>query len=51
MTWLGGEVCVPSAWRNSESTMMMRVKAVIMSRIAGRKVSAVRKSSVWIDSV
>ena len=37
-TWFGGDVCVPSAWRSSDSTMMMRVKPVIISSTAGRKV-------------
>lgn len=50
MTWLGGEACVPSAWRNSDSTMTMRVNAVIISRMAGRKDSAVKNSSVWIGT-
>ncbi len=49
-TWLGGEVWVPSAWRSSESTMMMRVKLVIISSMAGRKLRPVSSSSVWIDS-
>jgi hypothetical protein len=47
---LGGEVCVPRAWRSSESTMMMRVKLVIISSSAGRKVMLVSSSRVWIDS-
>ena len=50
-TWLGGDVCVPSACRSSDSTMMMRVNPVIISSAAGMKVSAVSVSSVWIDSV
>ena len=50
-TWLGGACTVPSAWRSSDSTMMMRVNEVIISRIAGRNVSEVRNSSVWIVSV
>jgi hypothetical protein len=41
---------VPSAWRSSDSTMMMRVKLVIISSAAGRKVSAVIRSSVWTGS-
>jgi hypothetical protein len=32
------------AWRSRESTMTMRVKAVIISNTAGRKVSAVSSS-------
>ncbi|EXI84493.1 MAG: hypothetical protein AW12_02445 [Candidatus Accumulibacter sp. BA-94] len=50
-TWFGGEVCVPSACRSSERTMMMRVKLVIISSAAGMKVSAVSVSSVCTDSV
>ena len=49
-TWLGGAVGVPMAWRSKDNTMMMRVKPVIISNSAGRKVSAVRNSSVWIGS-
>src|SRR3954454_7474461 len=33
--WLGGNCCVPMAWRRSDSTITMRVKLVIMIRIAG----------------
>ena len=46
MTWLGGDDCVPSAWRSRLSTMTMRVKPVIIISIAGRKDSVVRISSV-----
>ncbi len=49
-TWLGGADWVPSAWRSSDSTMTIRVKPVIMSRMAGRKDSAVKNSSVWIGT-
>ena len=49
-TWFGGAACVPSAWRSSDSTMTMRVKLVISSSTAGRKLSAVKKSSVWIGT-
>ena len=42
----GGVVAVPSAWRKSESTMMMRVKLVIISTIAGRNDSIVSSSIV-----
>ena len=40
-TWFGGVVGVPSAWRRIDSTMMMRVNAVIISSIAGSSVSTV----------
>ena len=50
ITWLGGAACVPSAWRSSDSTMTMRVKPVISSSTAGRKLSAVKNSSVWIGT-
>src|SRR3954467_439309 len=50
ITWLGGAACVPMAWRNSDSTITMRVKPVIISRIAGRNDSAVKNSSVWIGT-
>jgi len=50
ITWLGGADCVPMAWRSSDSTMTMRVKPVINSRMAGRKDSAVKNSSVWIGT-
>jgi hypothetical protein len=49
-TWLGGEVWVPMAWRSSDSTMMMRVKLVIISSSAGRKLRLVSSSRVWMDS-
>src|SRR5580698_4077568 len=45
-TWLGGVVVVPSAWRISDSTMMMRVKLVIISTIAGRNDSIASTSIV-----
>ncbi|KAG1388740.1 hypothetical protein G6F58_013440 [Rhizopus delemar] len=35
-TWLGGDIAVPIALRNRPSTMMMRVKPVIISSAAGR---------------
>ncbi|MCY1551450.1 hypothetical protein D9M68_877830 [compost metagenome] len=50
ITWLGGADCVPSAWRSSESTITMRVKPVMSSSTAGRKESAVKNSSVWIET-
>src|SRR5262245_12674508 len=49
-TWLGGEVWVPKACRNSERTMMMRVKPVIIRTMAGMNVRLVSSSRVWIDS-
>ena len=50
ITWLGGEACVPSAWRSSDSTMTMRVKPVISSSTAGRNASAVSTSRVCTGS-
>src|SRR5256885_269717 len=50
ITWLGGADCVPSAWRISDSTMTMRVKPVIIKRMAGRKDSAVKNSRVWMGT-
>ena len=50
ITWLGGAVCVPSAWRRSDMTMTMRVKPVIINNTAGKKVSEVSASRVWIGS-
>ena len=41
--WLGGNCCVPIAWRNSDSTITMRVKLVIMIRIAGASDKTVRR--------
>jgi hypothetical protein len=49
-TWLGGDDAVPSALRSRPSTMMMRVKPVIISMAAGRNDSDVSRTSVWIDS-
>ena len=46
MTWLGGADWVPSAWRNSDKTITIRVKPVIMSSTAGKKDSAVKNNSV-----
>src|ERR1700754_896675 len=46
ITWFGGAACVPIAWRNRDSTITMRVRPVIISRMAGRNDSAVKKSSV-----
>lgn len=45
-TWLGGDWVRPSAWRRIASTMMMRVKAVIISSIEGSSASnPIRMSS------
>ena len=44
--WLGGNCCVPSAWRSSDSTMTMRVKLVIMIRIAGASDSTVSRMMI-----
>ncbi|UQQ18620.1 hypothetical protein MYA98_04555 [Salmonella sp. WGH-01] len=41
---------MPSALRNKPKTMMIRVKLVIISKIAGRNVSEVMKTSVWTDN-
>jgi hypothetical protein len=49
-TWLGGRGLRAQAWRSSDSTMMMRVKLVIISMIAGRNDKLVSSSRVWIDS-
>jgi hypothetical protein len=46
MTWLGGDDCVPKAWRNKDNTITIRVKPVIMSKTAGKNDKAVKKSSV-----
>ena len=50
MTWFGGEACVPRACLSSDSTMTIRVNAVISSSTAGRNVSAVSSSSVSTGS-
>ena len=50
MTWLGGADWVPRAWRSSESTMMMRVKLVIINSAAGKNVSEVMSNSVCTGS-
>ena len=47
-TWLGGSCCVPIAWRSSDSTMMIRVKLVIISRIAGASESTVSRTTICI---
>ena len=49
-TWFGGADCVPMAWRSRDSTIMMRVKQVIIKRAAGKKVSDVIRMSVCTGS-
>ena len=44
-TWLGGDCIVPIACRRNPSTMMIRVKAVIVSRIPGASVRTVIRPS------
>ena len=46
-TWLGGIDGVPSAFLTKPSTMMMRVKLVIMIRIDGARLSTVSRASSW----
>ncbi len=50
ITWLGGDAWVPSACRSSDSTITIRVNAVISSSTAGRNASAVSTSSVCTGS-
>src|SRR3989338_6418328 len=40
-TWLGDITWVPIAWRTNDSTITMRVKAVISTRIAGARLNTV----------
>ena len=47
-TWFGGNCCVPSACRSSDSTMMIRVKLVIMIRIAGASDRTVSRMMICI---
>ena len=42
---LGGVCCVPSALRRNDSTTMMRVNEVIITRIDGASVSTVSSAS------
>ena len=49
-TWFGGAEGVPSAFRSRPKTIMMRVKLVIISRMAGIKVSEVMNTSVCTGS-
>src|SRR3954467_4953163 len=46
--WLGGSDCVPSACRSSDRTMMIRVKLVIMIRIAGARLRTVSRMMICI---
>src|SRR5690242_10141777 len=46
-TWLGGNSWVPSARRTNERTMTIRVKDVIMIRIAGARERTVRTIAIW----
>ena len=43
-TWLGGSCCVPIACRSSPKTTTIRMKLVVMRRIAGAKLSTVSRS-------
>ena len=47
-TEFGGEVAVPSAVRNSDSTTTMRVNDVIMIRIDGASDSTVISAISWM---
>ena len=47
-TWLGGSCWVPSAWRKSDITMTIRVKLVIMMRIAGASDRTVSRMTICI---
>jgi hypothetical protein len=44
ITWLGGRVCVPIAWRKRLSTTTTRTKQVVISRMAGARLSTVNRS-------
>ena len=48
-TWFGGIDGVPSALRTKPSTMMIRVKLVIMIRIDGARLSTVSRTSSWSE--
>ena len=48
-TWLGGIEGVPSAFRTKPSTMMIRVKLVIMIRIDGARLSTVSSARSWSE--
>ena len=34
ITWLGGNCCVPIAWRKNPSTTTIRTKLVVINKIA-----------------
>ncbi len=51
ITWFGGVWPAPSACRRMPSTITMRVNEVIISRIAGSRVSAVISASTCSVSV
>ncbi len=44
ITWLGGNCCVPSACRNRPSTTMIRTKPVVISKMAGARLTTVSSS-------
>ncbi|MNL54927.1 hypothetical protein D3C87_1782970 [compost metagenome] len=44
ITWFGGIIWVPMAWRVNERTMTIRVKEVIKSRIAGARLKTVKRA-------
>ena len=44
ITWLGGSCCVPRACRRRPSTTMIRTKLVVISRIAGARLTTVSSS-------
>ena len=46
ITWLGGNCCVPSACRNRPSTTMIRTKPVVISRMAGARLTTVSSSMI-----
>ena len=48
ITWLGGNCCVPSACRSRPITTMMRTKLVVISRIAGARLTTVSSSITWM---
>ncbi|MNT35697.1 hypothetical protein D3C72_1717330 [compost metagenome] len=50
ITWLGGAEGVPRALRSRPRTMMMRVKLVIISSMAGKKLSEVSNTRVCTGS-
>src|SRR3989304_554616 len=46
-TGLGGVCCIPSACRMKASTITIRVKEVIITRIEGASVSTVSSARIW----